>query len=356
LPLHIDILQTPSFSIAGGQNYVVYEMHLTNFYSLPLIIQKIEVLSGENPANILTEFKDERLSLNIKHVSPLPHPVQSTKIDFGRRAVLFLWVQINNTSSLPSSIAHRLTVTIENRSQSIVMTTPPIKVNRRMPIIISPPLKGPGWVAANGPQPDSVPIHNRLFAPLFGTVRVPQRYATDWVKFGQDGRLFREKVSQNEDWYTYGEAVLAVADGTVTEIVEGVPDNTPPEVTTLMTPKTVAGNYIILNIGNSRYAVYGHLKPGSIRFKNGQRVNRGEILAQVGNSGNSTGPHLHFQIANGPFTVAEGLPFTFNVYRQLGVIDKSLEKYETGAVWQTSPWKGDLKRGNLPLNGTVVSF
>jgi murein DD-endopeptidase MepM/ murein hydrolase activator NlpD len=258
---------------------------------------------------------------------------------------------------IPNSIRHHLTVNIENRSQPITMLTPPTKVDQRAPIVIHPPLRGSGWLAANGPQPDVVPVHNRLLAPLFGTVRTPQRYATDWVKFGPDGRWFRENVSRNEDWYTYGEPVLAVADGIVTETVDGVPDNIPPEVTTPMTPRTVAGNYILLNIGNSRYAVYGHLKPGSIRFRKGQRVKRGEVLALVGNSGNSTGAHLHFQIANAPYTIAEGMPFTFNAYRQLGTIDMQLDKYESGAVWQRgNGGKGDLKWRDLPLNGAVINF
>ncbi len=225
-----------------------------------------------------------------------------------------------------------------------------------MPVVIDSPLKGAGWLAANAPRPEFVTDHNRLLAPLFGKVRAPQRFATDWVKFGEDGKLFRDDVSRNENWYTFGEPVLAVADGIIAEVTDGVPENRPPEVTTPMTAQTVAGNYILLKVAGNRYAVYGHLQTGNIRVKKGQKVKRGDVLAQVGNSGNSTAPHLHFQMVNAPFTVAEGIPFVFNAYEHLGNIDQPLDKYEAGGIWRTSPWKGDEQRRNLPINGSVVRF
>ena len=58
-----------------------------------------------------------------------------------------------------------------------------------------------------------------------------------------------------------------------------------------------------------RYPVYAHLQPGSLRVKLGDKVRRGQTLGLVGNSGNSTEPHLHFHItdANSPLG-SEGLP------------------------------------------------
>ena len=78
----------------------------------------------------------------------------------------------------------------------------------------------------------------------------------------------------------------------------------------VITPRTLPGNHVILDLGHGFYAAYAHMIPGSIRVKEGQRVKVGQVLGNLGNSGNSAEPHLHFQIMNAPnFVAAEGLPF-----------------------------------------------
>jgi murein DD-endopeptidase MepM/ murein hydrolase activator NlpD len=80
-----------------------------------------------------------------------------------------------------------------------------------------------------------------------------------------------------------------------------------------MTLDTAGGNFVALDIGYRRYALYGHLIPGSLRVKVGDMVKRGQVLGRLGNSGNSTEPHLHFQIADAPsFLLANGLPYMYD--------------------------------------------
>ena len=74
----------------------------------------------------------------------------------------------------------------------------------------------------------------------------------------------------------------------------------------------VIGDAVIVSHGNSEYSVYAHLKPGSIRVKVGDRVTTGEAIAKLGSSGNSTEPHLHFQLCDRPSGVScAGIPPTF---------------------------------------------
>lgn len=354
LPLHIEILQTPTTAVAGGKKYIVYELHLTNFYPGAITLEKIEVFAAAIFPKPLFEFKGEILARNLKLVAA--EATEPRTLDYGRRAVFFAWVKVDRRSPIPSSISHRLTVKIANRAEPLTMLTAPTKIDRAFPIVVSPPIRGADWLAGNAPQPDFVTAHNRLLAPLLGRVRIPQRFATDWVKFGADGKLFRDDVARNENWYGYAEPVFAVADGIIIETTDGVAENTPPEVTTPMTAQTVAGNYILLKIGANSYAVYAHLKPGSLHFKKGQKVKRGEILGQVGNSGNSTGAHLHFQLVNAPFTVAEGIPFVFGGYEKLGAINQPLDVYEEGGVWRKNNRRAERRRNDLPLNGQVIGF
>ena len=80
---------------------------------------------------------------------------------------------------------------------------------------------------------------------------------------------------------------------------------------------------MVIDIGGGRYAFYAHVQPGSLRVKVGDKVKRGQVLALVGNSGNSTEPHLHFHVVDGiaPGTStlgAEGVPYAFEQFEVLG--------------------------------------
>ncbi len=80
-----------------------------------------------------------------------------------------------------------------------------------------------------------------------------------------------------------------------------------------ITLETVGGNYVALDLGGNRFAFYAHLQPGSIKAKVGDRVRKGQVLALLGNSGNSTEPHLHFQVTDGNSPLgSEGLPYVFD--------------------------------------------
>ena len=116
-----------------------------------------------------------------------------------------------------------------------------------------------------------------------------------------------------------------------------------------ITLETVGGNYIILDLGNGRYAFYAHLQPGSLRVKTGDKVRRGQVLALVGNSGNSTEPHLHFHIADANSSLgSEGRPYGF----------PSFEVQGKGWGWKpTSPVSPTEKRQNeMPVDTEVVRF
>jgi murein DD-endopeptidase MepM/ murein hydrolase activator NlpD len=119
-----------------------------------------------------------------------------------------------------------------------------------------------------------------------------QRRAADLVRLGTDGSTHRGKGDANADYYAYGEDVIAVADGTVVTAIDGIPENTPGEVN----PEMLTGNAIIVQHTPSLYSLYAHLKTGSVRVKVGTKVKRGQTLGLCGNSGNSTEPHLHFQL------------------------------------------------------------
>jgi murein DD-endopeptidase MepM/ murein hydrolase activator NlpD len=70
---------------------------------------------------------------------------------------------------------------------------------------------------------------------------------------------------------------------------------------------------VIEDIGNGAYAFYAHVKPDTMKVYVGARVKRGQVLASLGNSGNSSEPHLHFHVISQPFPLTgNGLPYAFD--------------------------------------------
>jgi murein DD-endopeptidase MepM/ murein hydrolase activator NlpD len=193
-------------------------------------------------------------------------------------------------------------------------------------------------------------------------VHISQRFATDWLKFGGDGKAWHGDSSSNANWYGYGAEVLAVADAVVSAVKDGIPENVPlsPTRAVAMTPEAQGGNHVILSLRNGQYASYAHLQPGSIRVKPGDRVRRGQVLGLLGNSGNSDAPHLHFQISNGNSWIAsEGVPFLFDSFELLGSgeIDRC-----SGPCALTQGWtvpaavKPDKRLRDMPVENQVVAF
>jgi murein DD-endopeptidase MepM/ murein hydrolase activator NlpD len=122
-----------------------------------------------------------------------------------------------------------------------------------------------------------------------------QRRAADLVVVDGSGKTHRGDGKRNEDYLAYGQDILTVADGTVVTAIDGVPDSAPG----VMNPYFALGNVVIIKHGGAVYSAYAHLQPGKLRVKAGATVKKGAVIGVCGNSGNSSEPHLHFQLQDG---------------------------------------------------------
>jgi hypothetical protein len=154
------------------------------------------------------------------------------------------------------------------------------------PVAIDPPLAGEWETVAGG--------RSTLLSHHYSTPFV--RDALDFMQLDEEGRGYRGDPKRAESWYGFGEPVLAPAEGTVVSVSDVHPDE--PIGKTGVTPPY--GNHILLQIGQHRYAVLGHLKQGSARVSEGDRVRLGQQIAAVGDSGDSLWPHLHIHVQEGP--------------------------------------------------------
>lgn len=328
LPVDISVPVPPTpFPGHGGGINMVYELHLTNVSPVELHISRIEVMDG-NATLVAYEGRDLNEVLQQFGADTPDHRA----VKPGMRAVAFVWVRINPRAAVPQTLRNRITFDgfpVENT----------VAVSSAKPLVLGPPLRGSDWLAANGPSNTSG--HRRALIAIDGRLHDAQRFAIDWVKVGANGKTFSGDEKDNKTHYAYGNEVLAVADATVSETKDGIPENIPGLASRAVpiTLETIAGNHIILDLDGAHFALYAHLQPGSLRVKVGDKVKRGQVLGLVGNTGNSTEPHLHFHVTDGNSPLgSEGVPYV-------------LESFEVVAGAGTGP-----KTNALPLQGARIRF
>jgi peptidase M23-like protein len=159
----------------------------------------------------------------------------------------------------------------------------------------------------------------------------PEEFALDICKLGGEGLDHRGAGDKFTDYYGYGAEVLAAADGRVVTAVGDAPEDLTilrragedmdgymkrlmQSQATLAAQGTtaLAGNYVVIDHGDGEYSLYAHMQPGSLRVKSGDEVKAGEPVGRLGSSGNSTAPHLHFQLCDGPDPLdCAGIPIAF---------------------------------------------
>jgi murein DD-endopeptidase MepM/ murein hydrolase activator NlpD len=252
------------------------------------------------------------VELNNLLLRPAADAIDKRVIGGGLRAIAFLWATLEPGVKIPTSLRHRLVI------EEYTLEGGTVAVRTETPLVLGPYLRGSDWIAGNGPSNSS--IHRRALQPLEAKLQNAQRYAIDWVKAGADGKTFSGEEKDNKSYHAYGNEVLAVADAVVAAAKDGIPENEPGATSRAvpMTLETIGGNHVILDLGAGRFAFFAHMQPGSVRVKAGDRVRRGQVLGLVGNTGNSTEPHLHFHIsdANSPLA-SEGLPYVLESFELL---------------------------------------
>jgi Peptidase family M23 len=321
----------------------VYELYLTNFTNASLALQRVEVLDADGGVHQpIVVFEGEPLDSILQPVGTQTGGGASAhQLLAGGRVVIFMWVAFEPGARVPKKLGHRV-VTADATVEGAVIGTHYTELKS-----LGSPVQGGNWVADDAPSNDADNHHRRGISILDGQALISRRYAIDWTSV-ENGRSFSGDASDKRSYHAYGKPVLAVADATVIVARDGLPDNVPGHNTpehegfhpaVPITLDTVGGNTVILGLGNGQYAYYFHLQPGSLRVKAGDRVRRGQVLALIGNSGDSREPHVHFEVTTSAKPSAgEGLPYLIDQYRV---------KSEQG--WQS-------RTREMPLKDMVVDF
>lgn len=345
VPLHIEVPTRPWAFQANGKWHLVYELHVANIGNVDCALTKIEVVTADPQHKALAAFTGADLEGII--VRPFAEGTSSTIPPAGF-AVVYMWVTVDRREDVPSAFFHRILMKLADYPESLRIETMPVAVNRDPVLVISPPLRGGDWGAANGPKNDV--YHRRGLLTINGHAYIAERFAIDWLRFTPAGDLYTGNAQENKNYPGYGSEVIAVADGVITEKQDGIPENTPGSANAVSTTlENICGNHVIQSLGNGLYASYCHMQPGSLRVKKDARVKRGQVLGLVGNSGNSSAPHLHFQICDANSVLScEGVPYAFRSFVE--------ESKEVKGSDIKRPKSDVVHRMEIPSYETIVRF
>jgi murein DD-endopeptidase MepM/ murein hydrolase activator NlpD len=371
-PLAISVIAPPQpVRGADGRVHLEYELVLFNQTPSAVTIAAVEALDPGRGNAVVATLRGARLAallLLLAGVSPLDGPAEltgshGTTLGPGHAGYVFMDVTLATGAPVPRALTHRFSLRVRAASgtaapRPLTFVGVPMPVRARPAVVLAPPLEGPGWVADSG---CCFPLtHHRAGAlAINGTLYVSERFAIDFVQLNANDRLYTGDATKLASYAFYGARIHAVADGVVVGTQDGFPDQVPAKAKALppVTAQNAAGNYVVEALGQGRFAMYAHLQPGSLRVKPGERVRRGQVLALLGNSGNSVAPHLHFQVMDGPSPLlSNGLPYVFTSFHGQGVVT-SEDALVKGAVVpiDRSAMSGP-HHDELPLNLEVVSF
>ena len=307
-PLLIEarVPKPPTLASGPAGDVLVYELHVTNLERQSITWTALDIADASTGVR-LALLGDSALSRDIQRPAMGAVPfAQRMTLAAGLRAVLFVSVSVP-ASSAPPALRQSLTFKDSLGMRTLTLADLPVV---REAAVLGPPLRGGPWLAANGPSNGSG--HRRALLPIGGRPVIAQRFAIDYVLVDTAFATHKGDSLDNSRYYAHALDVLAVADGIVAAIKDSIPENVPGinSRAVPITLETVGGNHVVLELGGGRYAFYAHVRPGSIRVKLGERVKQGAVLAKLGNSGNSTEPHLHFHLADAIAPLgSEGLPY-----------------------------------------------
>ena len=141
---------------------------------------------------------------------------------------------------------------------------------------------------------------------------IPQRYAYDFIIMDNAGKSFQGDSTSLGSYYCYGKNLIAPADGRVIKVSNKHKDSRVNGEKVYCDTWDIRGNFIVIQHAEKEFSVCAHLIPGSITVRKGDKVKQGEVIGKCGNSGNTSEPHLHFQLQSGKsFFASAGLPVSF---------------------------------------------
>jgi Peptidase family M23 len=361
---------TQPFPGTDGKYHVDYELLVTNSKPTPATLKKIEVLdaskAGSDPSAVVATYEHDALLSRLRTLASTP--ASSSEIEFNGSRLFLIDLTFDSRAQIPSRLQHHVDLLAAPTPAPVPITpvamsytVAPIDLQMKL-LEIGPPLAGPRWIALNGCCGLSG-AHRGSGQSVNSGMYFGQRFAIDWMRLDEAGRLVHGDPADVHSYPDYDADVLAVADGTVVAILDTQDDQPPgklPDVNTI-TIANVDGNHVVLDLGGGVYAFYAHMRKKSIVVAMGQHVKRGQVLGKLGNTGNTSAPHLHFHLMEGPSPLgSNGIPYVIDGFALAGRIpadkDPATADSMDGSLTSDLSTKPSPRHGQFPLNLDIVNF
>lgn len=338
---------------SDGAVHLVYELQLTNATNWQWKLEKLEALANDGTGRVLVAYASDKL---VKRIDIVGMRQPTAELAPGQSAIAWFHVIVPSAKDVPASLVHRLTAATDEIRAT--QTGAEVGVVRDTPPLLGPPLTGKGWIAADGCC--DAPRHIRALMAVNGKLYLAQRFAIDWEKIDENGKIYVGDRHKPESYACYNQPIIAAADAVVVEAVDRYEDQVPGALPGKMTIEEADGNHVILDLGGGRYALNAHMKRQSIQVKVGDRVVKGQLLGHVGNTGNTSAPHLHFHVMSRPSALAaDGLPYRMTKFAWRGQVPSTAVFDEAEAKGTVLPfsienagWRADV----LPLDQSIIDF
>jgi hypothetical protein len=304
-PVLMRVLDAP-VPVKGSDTrcHLVYELELANFSRGAVAIDRLDVLDAYDGKVVATFAHDDVAQrLVVRDAAAKPGHLGAAQ-----GGLLYVHVK-GDCATLPRVLEHRLVA----NAGAIDETAARVQPAPATELVLDPPLRGPRYIAGDGCC-DST-RHVRATLPINGRAMTAQRFAIDWEQLDDQDRIYVGDPKKPSSYVIYAKPVYAVADARVVAAVDGLPDSPPGALPANIGFEQADGNHVVLDLGGGRFALYAHLAPNSVAVHAGEQVRRGQVLGRVGTSGNSSEPHLHFHVTDGPSPLASnGLPYLLSAF------------------------------------------
>ena len=381
-PVVMASLSAPTFPFLGtdGKYHVAYDLELTNASRVPATIDKLDVVDASAPKRVIASYSGTQLvdpscpygDCNRLRLLPSA-PTDSNVIPPQESRVLFVDFTFDSLDHAPKAVLHHLYAQGASNPGS---TTPapidylaqPFDISAGTPRVIGPPVRGDHWIALNGCCLPGFP-HRTSMASLNGKLINGQRFAIDWKRTNDKGFMSTSVTRRRTraTWTTANRSTpwpTAPSPRRSTGSMPGTPGILPADDPVLgpkLTVENVDGNHIVQDIGGGVWAFYAHLKKGTLLVKPGDKVKKGQVIAKLGNTGNSNASHMHFQLMNGPSVLgSDGLPYVLDRFSYDGQVP--VDTLLAADDFLSGPWldnalpKPQPRTQELPLALAIINF
>lgn len=341
----------------------------------PQYVQNSEGLWLVNDIHIVSDEKIYPVALKVYSGKEVVYSSSAFQL-FGKDSTAYIhyvWIKTNRSATYD---ALNYVLSYKHNGE-LLAKDKTIRVRYAKPDLLRWPVSKGIWLAANAPGPHSEHTNTTIKTgeKVFDSSENgwilghnSQRFAIDFVSMNKEGKLFSGEGLLNTDWFCFGSELYAVADGTVVYVKDNIADNaTPGIIDYKITKDNIGGNFVFIDIGNGILAFYGHLKKNSVRVKKGDVVKKGQVIGLLGNSGQSTAPHLHFHLVRKSEVAIEhafnglkyeGVPYAFASYQSYGKVAEDFwtETADGKQIIKPFAYKEPKKRYRLsiPINFEVV--